>query len=121
MTKVIVTGNNNVTAGRSIVGVRPSRTIINGKNYTGENITIKDNKIIADGVVVDSVDSVDSIDSTHSGSVVIHGNVGSIESVAGDIIVSGSVSGNVKSVSGDIKCGSVKGSVNTVSGDINHS
>lgn len=116
---------------------------INGKQYSGNSITIRNGQVIIDGKNVSSDDkvinisidgNVNSVDvdycsslsvkgdvktvTTSSGDVKVDGNAGSIKTSSGDVDVSGNVSGDVSTVSGDVECGHVTGKVSTISGDI---
>lgn len=115
---------------------------INGKQYTGNSITIRNGQVIIDGQSVNFDDkvinisvegSIDSVNvdycsslsvkgdvktlTTSSGDVVV-GNVTMIKTSSGDVEVSGNVSGDISTVSGDVECGHVAGKVSTISGDI---
>ena len=113
---------------------------INGKVYSGNNITIQNGKVIIDGKTTESnekiiniivegnietlkVDFCETIKAndvktliTTSGDVTCN-NVNSVETTSGDIECN-DVNGNVTSTSGDINCKSIKGNCRTVSGDI---
>ena len=100
---------------------------INGKTYTGRNITINGSKVSVDGKVVEEAVSiyinvtgnVEKINTT--GDVEVHGNVGSVETGAGDIDIIGDVSGNVETGAGDIVIkGNVAGDIETGAGSIHH-
>lgn len=84
--------------------------VINGKTIqaSGRNISVINNSVIVDGVVVES---------GLSGIVKVEfqGDLASLQS-SGDAVVNGNVSGNV-TVSGDLKCGDINGDVKA-SGDI---
>jgi len=109
------------------VSVSNGKAVIDGREFTGNRISINGNKVIVDGVVQDG-ELVGNI------SVVIHGDVEKIEVVSGTVkansvtsikttsgdIDCGDVTGSVMTVSGDIDCGNVGGNVSTVSGDIIH-
>lgn len=108
---------------------------INGKEYKGNAISIKNGRVIVDGkeqeeetdekgtkvvyrnVTITVAGDVKSVE-TSSGDVHVAGNVGSARSTSGDIVVTGVVSGSVSSVSGDVKAQRIEGSASTVSGDI---
>lgn len=98
---------------------------IDGKTFVGRNITIKNNKVVVDGVEQDG-ELIGDIN------VTVHGNVNKLENVNGKVIAntvssistqSGDVecqdvSGSVSTMSGDVDCGKIGGSVSTMSGDI---
>jgi|TARA_R110000851_G_scaffold47424_1_gene115033 hypothetical protein len=123
-----------------------STITINGKSYVGNNVTVRNNKVIVDGKVWDDKDtkeinitidgSVDQLEvdaanqikvngnvnklRTSSGDVEVSGNVeAGITTSSGDVEIGGTVGGNVKTMSGDVECGKVSGSVSSMSGDIN--
>ena len=100
---------------------------INGKTYKGSNITIKNRKVIVDGVEQEGDQLGYNI------SVVIHGDVGHIENANGNVdarevvnsistsngeVTCANVGGDVSTVNGDIECGNVSGKVSTINGDI---
>lgn len=123
-------------------------TTINGKQYSGRNITITNDLIIIDGVIqTDNIVNVKKIDivvegsvkslHTTSGTVRISGNatdvsttsgdvfcsesvLGDIKTTSGDVDIQGNVSGKVETVSGDVKCQTIGGNVKTVSGDVSN-
>jgi hypothetical protein len=85
---------------------------INGKTYSGNNLTISNNKIIIDGVEINGMEEAKEIN------VVITGNINSINlGAAKSFIVNGTV-GDISTGSGDVTCENVTGSVNTASGDV---
>lgn len=102
---------------------------VNGKNYQGNSITINDDVVIIDGVVVGDensktitisiVGNINSLNVDRCKEIKVQGNVGGIVTTSGDVDVTGSVNGDVSSTSGDIECGNVKGNINTTSGDVN--
>jgi hypothetical protein len=100
---------------------------IDGKTFSGNNISIKNGKVIVDNVVQDG-------ELTGDVNVVVHGDVqtlrntsglitaehvGSINTVSGDVNCLG-VEGSIQTVSGDVNCAMVSGSIKTVSGDVRH-
>lgn len=101
---------------------------INGQTFYGDNVTIRNGKVIVDGKDHTPSDSKSisisiqgdlkdlSVDCCNK--VDIKGNVGTAKTVSGDIDISGDIAGGASTVSGDIKCGNIGGSVSTVSGDI---
>lgn len=101
---------------------------INGVTYTGQNVTINNDKVVVDGVVqkqslagpitVTVHGSCESL-STTSGDVYVNGNSGSVTSVSGDIDVVGNVEGAIKTVSGDVSVRRTHtNNISTISGDI---
>lgn len=102
---------------------------VNGKTYTGRNVSMVGNKVFIDGKEAD-VDQeskvinivvtgdIDSLKVEHCKTISIKGDVGSLSSVSGDVEC-GDVTGSVSTVSGDVRvAGQVAGGVSTVSGDI---
>lgn len=102
---------------------------INGKSFTGNNVSIINGKVFVDGVeqtgefaqeqtINVTVNADINNLKTVSGNVTVTGNVTTANTVSGDLTVTGSVHGDVHSVSGDVSCGAISGNVKTVSGDI---
>ena len=103
------------------------RVVIDGKEFSGSNISINGNKVTVDGKVQDG-DLIGDIN------IVVHGDVNIIENRSGNVtaqnvgeINTGSgdvecaaVSGSIRTGSGDVECGAVSGSIRTGSGDVNH-
>jgi len=87
-----------------------SSVTIDGRTFTGRNISISGDKVVIDGVEQGGT-LVGPI------SVVVNGNADSVETGSGKVEVSGSA-GRVKTMSGDVKCGAVTGDVGTMSGDV---
>ena len=118
--------------------------IINNKSYSGSNVTIRENKVIVDGVdqtpndkvITISIDGdVNQLNIDHCEKLNIVGNVGYVRSGSGDInctnITGGAqtgsgdvecetINGNVQTGSGNVKSDKITGSVRTGSGDIKH-
>ncbi len=87
--------------------------VINGQRFSGSNISINGDKVIIDGKEVEGIVTEPKI------TVVVEGNVESIETTSGDVHVNGDVLKYVNTTSGDIEVdGGVGGSVETVSGDV---
>jgi hypothetical protein len=120
-----------------------SRININGVTYTGNNIIVKNNKVIINGNDVTSDTKIinitvegnlEEISADYCEKIIINGNVGIVTTMSGNIecnkdilgnvrVTSGdidceNIGGNVETVSGDVKCGNITGNVRTVSGDI---
>lgn len=101
---------------------------INGQTFYGDNVTIKNGKVIVDGKDYTPADSktisisiqgdLKDLNVDACNKVDIKGNVVNAKTVSGDLEISGDIAGNASTVSGDIKCGNIKGNVSTVSGDI---
>lgn len=82
---------------------------INGRSYSGNDITINGDKVIVDGVEQAAI-----TDQT----LIIQGDVVTVSSESGRITVNGNVNGSVKTMSGSVDCGNVSGNVNTMSGKV---
>jgi len=102
---------------------------INGVTYTGNNISVINNKVIIDGV--DQTPNAKQITITIDGNVTelkvdacqtitVTGNVNNLKTQSGDVDVQGSVQGNIQTQSGDVDCGTVGGNISTMSGDVKH-
>ena len=89
-----------------------SKIVINGKEYLGKHVEVKDGKIIVDNVLQEQSVNTGNI------SVTVYGNVSHLTTVSGDVTVEGDVSYNVTTTSGDVYCQDVRGSVETISGDV---
>lgn len=83
---------------------------IDGRSFSGRNISISGNKVIIDGVVQGG-ELVGDVN------VVVNGDVDAVENTNGKVEVTGSV-GQVKTTNGDIRCGDVKGDVTTSNGTV---
>lgn len=86
------------------------QTTINGRSYSGNNITIKNGEVYVDGVR-----QADLPDGERE--VIVSGDVVSVSSESGGITIHGSAA-SVKTTNGSVKCGDVSGSVSTVNGNI---
>lgn len=112
-----------------IFGKRNTQVTIDGRSFSGTNISIKNNKVIVDGVVQEGdltgpisvavSGDIDKIDAGSCDTLVAGGNVGSIKSGSGDIDC-GDVSGDIQTGSGDVDCNNVGGQIQTGSGDVSH-
>jgi acetyl/propionyl-CoA carboxylase alpha subunit len=103
--------------------------VINGKSYTGNSVSIKNNKITIDGSVIETEEKnikieiqgdIEELKVDECDSVKVTGSVKNLTTMSGDVTVKGDVSGNVKTMSGDVECGKVGGNISTMSGDITH-
>lgn len=83
---------------------------IDGRSFSGRNISISGNRVIVDGVVQDG-ELVGDVN------VVVTGNVEQVENTNGKVEVKGSV-GTVRTTNGEISCGDVKGDVTTSNGTV---
>lgn len=107
-----------------MVNVRGS-VDIDGRTFTGRNISINGDRVVVDGVEQDgqlvgniSITVNGDVESIASGSGDIKAqSVGKVSTGSGDVEC-GDVSGSVTTGSGDIKCGRISGSASTMSGDI---
>ena len=86
------------------------QTIINGRSYSGNNITIKNGEVYVDGVRQADLPEGER-------EVIVSGDVVSVTSDTGNITVHGGA-GSVSSTNGSVKCGDVAGSVTSVNGNI---
>lgn len=101
---------------------------INGRSFSGSNISIVGGKVIVDGKEVDGLQDEKQINivvngdietlQSGNGNVTVSGVTGSVQTVNGEIEITGSVGGSVKTVNGNVRCGEVRGSVNSVNGNI---
>jgi len=101
---------------------------INGVTYKGNNIVVNNNKVIIDGVKVDTKDykeinivvsgNLNSLEVDSCNTISIGGHCEDIETTNGDVDVSGDVHGNVKTTNGDVTAKSIIGKVKTTNGDI---
>lgn len=100
---------------------------INGKTYSGNNISINDDHIIIDGrsvltgsdkvINIAIVGDVSSLQVDVCEKIGVKGSVGTVKTQSGNVEC-GNVSGSVKTMSGNVECGTVEGSVSTMSGNI---
>ena len=99
---------------------------INGVTYSGNNIIVKNNLIMIDGV--DLTPEAKEITITANGhinliqtdlckEINVSGNVENIRTESGDIHCT-HVGGNVITTSGNVECDTVIGNVGTTSGDV---
>lgn len=103
---------------------------INGKVYSGNNVSVVNNKVIIDGKRVDDENSkeikisvegnIQSLDVEYCDEIKITGECESVVSKNGNIQVKGNVKGDVTSKNGNIICRDVEGSVETKNGNIVH-
>lgn len=99
---------------------------INGRSFSGRNVSIVNNQVIVDGVaqkmdlppVINVVVNGDCSDiDNHAGDITIKGSAASVKTGSGNIQC-GNVNGNVKAGSGNIRCSNISGSATTGSGNI---
>lgn len=102
---------------------------INGRSFSGNNVSINNGKVVVDGVLMDKYEEGTVVNVTIIGDVESLSNevgsikattVGSISTMSGDVYC-GDVGGSVKTMSGDVECKSVLGNISTMSGDVSKS
>ena len=106
--------------------------IINGRKFSGSNVTVAGGKIIIDGkeqnasdyeekiinIVIDA--DVNEV-SSDCGNITVNGTVNkNVKTVNGSIDISGDVGGDVKTTNGDVQCLNISGDVDTVNGNIKY-
>ena len=104
-----------------------SPVTINGRSFSGNNISIVGNKVIVNGVeqsgslvgpiTVEVHGDVDMLNVV-SGNVTAR-NVNRVKTGSGDVSC-GDVNGDISTGSGDVKCGTVAGKIKTGSGGVTH-
>jgi len=96
-------------------------------NISGNNVIVKNGKVIVDGnevsaqlenLIINISGNVENLDVDACKTITITGNAKKVNTASGDVIVH-DVDGNVQTVSGDVKANDVSGDVETVSGDVN--
>lgn len=104
------------------------RTIINGKVYNGNSISIVGDKVMIDGKLIESdtdkkiliyvEGNIENLQCTTCQQIVVYGEVGGINTASGDVYAA-KIKGDVHTVSGDVKTnGDIDGNVDTTSGDV---
>ncbi len=108
-------------------------TIINGKTYKGNNVTITgDNEVIIDGVKQEGFGdspiakfeisihgNVDKLDASHAKVINVIGDVNNVITHSGNCVISNNVKGNIETHSGDVTVkGNVEGGCETFNGSI---
>ena len=86
-----------------------SRVVIDGRVFSGNNVSISNGKVVIDGVAQDG-------DLTGPINVEVHGDIQSLDNGQGDVKAYNI--GSVKIGQGDIECGDIKGDAKTGMGDI---
>ena len=105
--------------------------VINGKKYSGNSVSVMDNKVFIDGKRVDQSDdekvinivvegNINSLEVDSCEKLEVTGNCGNVASKNGNIRINGDVSGDVTNKNGDIDCFNVGGDVSTKNGDVHH-
>ncbi|UOL51390.1 hypothetical protein [Vibrio phage XZ1] len=99
---------------------------INGTEYHGTSVTVKNGKVVVDGrlqgdiddrVVNVYIDGDCTLVQNENGNIACRNVQGDVTTTNGDIECD-DVDGSVSSTNGDIKCGDVAGNVSTNNGDI---
>ncbi len=86
---------------------------INNKTYSGNNITVNNNKVYIDGILQEQGDNERNI------TIVVEGDVEKLQvDVCDKMEIKGNVTGSVQTSSGDVNCGNISGSVSTMSGNV---
>ncbi len=103
------------------------KVIINGVEYTGNNVTVCDGDVIVDfkkvhggaNYIYETITIEGNADNikTSSGDVKVSGNVNNVSTESGDVTTN-SIQNAATTVSGDITAGIINGSATTISGDI---
>ena len=89
----------------------PAGITINGRSFSGNNVSIVNGKVTIDGKRVDVEERDVKI------TVTVNGNIGNLEMDSGEVTVQGDV-GEIKTASGSVMCQDVKGGVQTASGNV---
>lgn len=103
---------------------------INGKKYSGNNISINNNKVVIDGKTINEnskeiyiyVDgNIESLSSDIVSQLIVDGDVNTLTTTNGDCVVLGDVTNNIKTTNGTVKIsGSVGGNVKTTNGNVKY-
>ncbi len=102
---------------------------INGRSYSGNNVSISNGVVTIDGqvqldgaklptITINVQGNLDSLKVDSCREVDVTGDVNNLQTMSGDVRVSGSVFGRVETLSGNVKAGSIAGNVKTLSGNI---
>ena len=101
---------------------------INGKTYSGNNLTISNNRVYIDGkeqtedsktINITVTGDINSIKVDACNDFTVTGSVGSVQTMSGDVEC-GDVTGSISTMSGDVTCKKVGGSVSSLSGKVKH-
>ena len=101
--------------------------IVNNKGYIGKSITIKNGKVIVDGIDVTPEGKeisivvnteIDTLDVDNCNTIVVNGNIGKVRSGSGDITCRAITNGGAQTGSGDIESETIIGDIQTGSGDV---
>lgn len=103
---------------------------INGKTYSGNNISISGNKVYIDGKMADNEHdkeiniivngNVESLDVDNCNKIQITGDCKTAKTTNGDLDIAGNISGDVSTTNGNVDCQNVHGNVSTKNGNIKH-
>lgn len=100
---------------------------INGGNFEGSNLQIKNKKIYIDGKLIEIEDKVinitvngniESLKVDSCDSIDIVGNVGSCDAKNGNVKITGDVLGDVETMNGNVKCNILQGNAKSMNGNI---
>jgi hypothetical protein len=106
--------------------INMGQIVINGHSYSGNNISVINNKVIIDGVdqtpngkeITITIDgNVDQLSVDYCQQLKISGNVNTARTGSGDINCT-DITGGASTGSGDISCDTINGNVSTGSGDV---
>lgn len=101
--------------------------VINGNTYSGNNIVVKNGKVLIDGndvtpetkeINISVEGNIESLKVDSCNTVNVTGSVTNVSTVSAKVKVTGDVAGGIQTVSGNVDCGDVGGSINSVSGNI---
>lgn len=103
---------------------------INGKSYSGDNLSVINGVVYIDGNKVDSTDekvinisvegNVDKLEVDSCNSIRVAGDCGTVNSKNGNLSIGGNVGGDVTNKNGNITCSRVGGSVDNKNGNISY-
>jgi len=100
---------------------------LNGKSYSGRNVTIRNGKVIIDGKEQKCDDKVinimvegdiERLDVGCAEKIAVQGNVGNVNTDTANVDINGHVEGNVTTEVGNVKCGDVGGNVRSEVGNV---
>lgn len=108
------------------------KIILNGKEYSGSALTIKNNKVYIDGQFIDTekeekngilqlnlniyadVENVDCECET----LTIYGDVGKVKTTNGNIEIHNNVNGSINTINGNVSADEIYGDIETVNGNV---
>ncbi|CAL7891850.1 hypothetical protein [Fusobacterium necrophorum] len=106
--------------------VTNGKIIINGKEYTGKNISIINNKVMIDGreyqeegkeIYIVIQGDIESLELEQCSKISVYGNAKTVKTMSGDVECY-TIEGNVSTMSGDVISKEIHGNVSTMSGKI---